>query len=202
MQKTVQTHLIGIAGTAGAGKDVVADMLCQLYGAQNMSTGDFVRAVTRFIYKLPADFNPVRDQLYEVATYMRSEVNPATTVKMCILQAQAQHVGYALLSGLRATGEADAIRAAGGTIIGVDADPRVRYERIATRQRDSEANKTFEQFREQDEHENAGVAASGDLRGIRAIIDGADIRIQNDGTLAELEAQVRAKLALLFTSDA
>src|SRR6266496_3172889 len=109
----VKSQLIGLAGTAGAGKDTVAEIICRLYGAENLSTGDFIRAVTRHIYRLPADFNPVRDQLYEVATYLRTEVNPATTVKMCILQAKELHVACALITGLRSMGEADAIHAQG-----------------------------------------------------------------------------------------
>lgn len=194
-------RLIGLAGTAGAGKDTVAEIICRLYGAENLSTGDFVRAVTRHIYRLPADFNPVRDQLYEVATYLRTEINPATTVKMCILQAKELHVMCALITGLRSMGEADAIRAQGGIIIGVDADPRVRYERISSRQRDSEAHKTFEQFLKQDEYENRGVSETGDGRGIRVIIENADVVIQNEnGPIEKLEGQVREKLNSYFAN--
>jgi dephospho-CoA kinase len=198
--KQMRTQLIGIAGAAGAGKDVVADMLCRLYDAENLSTGDFVRAITRFIYRLPADFNPVRDQLYEVATYIRTEINPATTIKMCMLQAKALNVRHALLTGLRSTGEADAIRAGGGIVIGVDADTRIRYNRIYTRQRDSEARKSYDEFLLQDDHENKGIARTGGLRGIRAIITEADIVLDNNGSMEALEEQVRTKLGSIFIS--
>ena len=199
MMTDTKPRLIGLAGTAGAGKDTVAEILCRLYGAENLSTGDFVRSVTRHIYRLAPDFNPVRDQLYEVATFLRTEINPATTVKMCILQAEVLHIDRALITGIRSMGEADAIHAQGGIIIGVDADPKVRYERIFSRQRDSEAQKTFEQFLAQDEHENKGVSETGDGRGVRTIIEGADVLIQNEGnTLAELEAYLCEKLDPLF----
>ena len=194
----VKPFIIGISGTAGAGKDVVAGILSRLYGAENLSTGDFVRAVARFVYRLDADAYPLRPQLFEVATYLRSEIDPATTVKICLLQAKALHVEKALLTGLRSMGEADAIRAAGGIIIGVDADPRLRYDRIFARARDNEVKKTFEEFLAQDEHENAGVATTGELRGIRAIIDSAEIRITNDGTMEALEAVVREKIGPLL----
>ena len=194
----VKPFIIGISGTAGAGKDVVAGILSRLYGAENLSTGDFVRAVARFVYRLDADAYPLRPQLFEVATYLRSEIDPATTVKICLLQAKALHVEKALLTGLRSMGEADAIRAAGGIIVGVDADPRIRYDRIFARARDNEVKKTFEEFLVQDEHENAGVATTGGLRGIRAIIDSAEIRIHNDGTMEALEAAVREKIGPLL----
>lgn len=189
--------LIGIAGTAGAGKDVAADILARLFGMQNLSSGDVVRAVTRHIYKLPADFNPVRDQLYDVANLLR-EINPATTVKICIFEAQARNIPRAVISGLRSMGEAQAVRDAGGIIIGIDADPRVRYDRIYSRARDAEAQKTYEEFLQQDEFENRGVSDSGPGRGIRAIIDSADVVIKNAGGLEELEALLKEKIAPLL----
>ena len=115
-------RLIGIAGSAGSGKDLATDIICRLFGATNISTGDLIRSITRHIYDLPSDFNPVRDQLFEVATFLR-EINPATTIQLSIYKAQAQNVKVAILSGLRSVGEADAIRQAGGIIVGVDADP-------------------------------------------------------------------------------
>jgi dephospho-CoA kinase len=190
--------VIGVAGTAGAGKDTVAELLCRLFGMQNLSSGDVVRVITRHVYHLPHDYNPVRDQLYEVANYLRNEINPATTVKLCILQAQAMHIPRVVLSGLRSMGEAEAIRDAGGIIIGVDADPRIRYERIYARARDAESQKTMEEFLQQDEYENRGLSDSGPGRGIRSIIESADLVIANAGTLEELELELKNSVAPLL----
>jgi dephospho-CoA kinase len=190
-------QLIGVAGTAGAGKDTATEIICKLFGLQNTSTGDMVRAITRQVYGLPPDFNPVRDQLYEVATYVRTEVHPAGMVKLCILQAKVQKGTGAVLSGLRSRGEADAIREAGGIIVGVDADPKVRYGRIYARQRDAETGKTYDQFLQQDEYENRGISETGPGRGIKSIIESADILITNNGSLEELTAQIKEKLGPL-----
>lgn len=186
-------QIIGVAGTAGAGKDTASQLITELFGFENLSTGDLIRAVTRHIYKLPPDFNPVRDQLYEVANKLR-EIDPAFTVKMCIFMGQELGKERILLSGLRAMGEADAIREAGGIIVGVDANPQIRYDRIYSRQRDTESNKTYEQFLEQDAFENKGIAETGPGRGIRTIIDTADVHIENNGTLEELRVQLKEKL--------
>lgn len=185
---------IGVAGTAGSGKDTATEMLCHLFGMKNLSSADMVRAITRQVYGLAPDFNPVRDQLYVVANYVRNEIHPAAMVKLCMVQAQAQNAHGGVISGLRSMGEADAIREAGGIIVGIDADPKLRYERINSRARDAEAQKTFEQFLEQDNYENRGLSDTGPGRGIRAIIDSADIVISNDGSLEELEAQLKEKL--------
>ncbi|HEX7963614.1 MAG TPA: AAA family ATPase [Candidatus Saccharimonadales bacterium] len=191
-------RLIGVTGTAGAGKDTVANLLAQLFGLQNLSSGDFLRVITRYAYKQPHDFNPARDQLYEVANYLRHEVDPATLVKLCILQARVQRLPGAVISGLRSMGEAEAVRAAGGIIVGVDADPHVRYQRMTSRQRDSEAQWTLEEFLKQDDYENKGTSHSGPARGIRSIIDSADAIISNDTTLENLKLELQTKVAPLI----
>ncbi|HSX00193.1 MAG TPA: AAA family ATPase [Patescibacteria group bacterium] len=193
MQEKLQ--LIGVSGTAGAGKDTVADLLSQMFNLRNLSSGDYLRVITRYAYKLPHDFNPARDQLYYVANYLRNEINPATLVQLCILQARAQKLPGVVISGLRSMGEADAIRQAGGIIVGIDTDPRIRYERMTARKRDAEAEWTFEAFVQQDELENKGPSDSGPGRGIRAIIDSADILITNSGDLEELKTELKTKVA-------
>jgi dephospho-CoA kinase len=185
---------IGVAGTAGSGKNTVADLLTKLFGLEDLSTSDMVRAITRRVYHQPHDFNPVRDQLYVVANFLREEIDPATLVKLCILEGRARELGGGVISGLRSMGEADAVRAAGGIIIGVDADPKLRYERIYSRQRDTESQKTYEQFLEQDDYENRGLSETGAGRGIRAIIDSADFVFVNDQGFEVLEAQLKEEL--------
>lgn len=190
--------LVGVAGTAGAGKDTVAEILCRLFDMQNLSSGDVVRAITRHVYHLPPNFNPVRDQLYEVANYLRTELDPAVMVRICILEARVMGMERGLISGLRWLGEAEAIRDAGGIIIGVDADPKLRYDRIYARGRDAETKKTFEEFLAYDEHENRGMSDVGPSRGIRSIIDSADVVVMNNGTLEQLEAELQSKVAPLL----
>jgi len=185
--------ILGLAGTAGSGKDTVADMICELFDGHNFNTSEYVRAVTRFVYNLDHDVNPIRDQLFEVATVLR-ELNQASTVKMGILQADHIDADVQVISGLRSVGEADAVRAAGGLIVGVDANPEIRHQRIQDRLRDAEAERTYEEFLRQDEYENKGVEDTGPMRGIRSIIDEADIVIANEGTLEDLKQQILDKV--------
>jgi len=191
-------RLIGVAGTAGAGKDTVAAILGKMFGLQNLSSSEALRAITRYLYNIDPAHKPVRDQLYHVGTYIRTAIDPAMLVKLCILQAQVLQLPGGVITGLRSVGEAEAIRAAGGIIIGVDADAHLRYKRMFDRARDADAQKTLEEFLEQDRRENRGISDSGPGRGIQAIIEGADAVILNDGTPEELELEVKNKIGPLL----
>lgn len=191
-------RLIGLAGTAGSGKDTAAEILCQMFEMKNLSTSEAIRAVTRYVYQLPPDAQPIRDQLFEVGTYLRTNVNPAASVQLSILQAQVLQLPRAIISGLRSMGEAEAILAAGGTIVAVDADPHIRYKRMFERARDAESQKSLEEFLVQDERENRGISDSGPGRGIRSIIESADIVIVNEGSLDDLTLELKHKVGPLL----
>jgi dephospho-CoA kinase len=192
-----QLKLVGVAGTAGAGKNTVAEMLAEIFNLQDLNTSEMVRAITRKVYHLPPDFSPVRDQLYIVANYLRN-IDPALLVKLCILEGQALELKGGVISGLRSMGEADAVRAAGGIIVCIDADAQVRYRRIHGRNRDAETKKTFEEFMQQDEYENRGLSDTGPGRGISHIIESADVVIKNAGSLEELKQRLEAQVGPLL----
>lgn len=194
----IPVKLIGLAGTAGAGKDTAANLLCTMFNMQNLSTSEALRTITRYMYNEPSTYNPVRDQLFQVGTYIRTEINPSTLVKLCILQAEVLRLERAIITGLRSVGEAEAIRAAGGIIVAVDAEAHIRYDRMFARARDADAQKSLEEFLEQDRIENRGVSDSGAGRGIQAIIDGADVVIMNNGSLDALQLQLKNKVLPLL----
>ena len=66
------------------------------------------------------------------------------------------------MASLRNPGEADRVHDLTGMMIWTDADPKIRYDRIYSRQRTAEDDKTFEQFlsEEQDEMTSSGDAAT------------------------------------------
>lgn len=185
--------LFGLAGTAGSGKDTVAELICEMFDMHNYSTSDFVRACTRFLFDLSPEASPIRDQLFMVATQLR-ELNQATTVQMGVLQAKERGIERQIISGIRSIGEMKALKDAGGIMIAVDADPYVRHQRITSRARDAESKRTFDEFLKQDTYENEGVA-KGDMRGIRYVIEESDIVITNEASLEDLKNQIKTKIS-------
>lgn len=189
-------RFIGVTGPAVAGKDTVANMIAELFGAENLSTGDALRALVRFAYNKPGDYMPVREEMFTVGTFVREEIDPAFTIKICMKRAEILNIPRAVLSGMRSLPEARAIQAHGGIVVGVTADPKLRYERIQSRARDAESGDSLEKFLRRDALENEGINGNG----INAILEHADVLIENNTNDTEtLKAIVREKLEQLLS---
>lgn len=90
-----------------------------------------------------------------------------------------------IVGSLRHPGEADRVHDLGGTMLWVDADPHIRYERIqagaAVRGRALEDNKSFEDFLadEQREMHPTGDAATLNMAAVK---ERADVFLDNNGS--------------------
>jgi dephospho-CoA kinase len=73
-------------------------------------------------------------------------------------------------------------------LIAIDADPRIRYERLFARKSETD-NITFEQFSEKEQRElQSDDPAKHNLLACREL---ADIKIMNNGTLEDLHQQLK-----------
>lgn len=167
----------------------------EIFGSIGLSTGDMVRAIARQVYQLPAHVRPTHDQSYRVATFMRKHISPSSIIQLCMLEGEAQNVRIVIIHGLRTMGEADVIRKSGGIVVGVDADIEKRYERL---KKDRDMLKSFDEFLEQEKLENEGLSKEREELGIKYIIDTADVKIDNNGSIDDLEAQIREKVEPLL----
>ena len=86
-----------------------------------------------------------------------------------------------IVGSLRHPGEADRVHELGGTVLWVDADPKVRYSRITSNNRGRvEDNKTFEEFLAEEAREMTPVGDEATLN-MGAVKERADITLQNNG---------------------
>lgn len=174
-------RIIGVAGTNGSGKDTVCQMLAERHNFLFISGSDLLRdeAVKR---GLPLE----RDVLSSIsAEWRRNEGMGAVSARVHELyeSQKDKYEGLATVS-LRHPGEADFIHSKGGIVVWVDADPRVRYDRIYSRQRTAEDNKTFEEFLAEQESEmsHTGDAATLNMSAVKKL---ADIHLENNGNDVE-----------------
>lgn len=186
--------LIGIGGTNGSGKDTVGHILAEKYGWLFVSVSDLLRDECR-----DRGLEVSRENLREISAEWRREGGLGVLIDKAVAafeKLDTQHEGL-VVSSLRNPGECKRVTELGGTNVWVDADPRVRYERIQTanRGRGAEDDKTYEEFLAEQEAEmkHSGDEATLNMSGVKAL---ADIEIFNETDLATLEKSIEDLLPL------
>ena len=191
-------YIIGVAGTNGSGKDTVGHILADKHGYFFISVTELLRAEA-----LKRGLEPGRKHLREIsAEWRRQSGQLGVLVDKAVAgyeKTKSQYAGVAIAS-LRNPGEADRVHALGGTMVWVDADPRVRYERIqanaTSRDRAAEDKKTFEQFQSEEaaEMNHTGDAATLNMSAVK---DRCDLFLQNDSDDLEVfKAHIKEALGL------
>jgi len=174
--------IIGITGTLGAGKGTVVEYLIEKYGFAHYSAREFIsqEIVGR---GLPVN----RDTMTEVSNDMRAKNNPGYIIEQLALQ--AKHTGKnAVIESVRTVGEIDLLKKNKSFhLFAVDADQKVRYERITERKSHTD-NVSFEKFIEDEEREMN--SEDPNKQNIAACIQRADYLFLNNGTKEDLQKQV------------
>lgn len=188
--------IIGIGGTNGSGKDTVAKFLAEKYGFLNAS------ATEMFLEELKTrGWPPDREHKRKLSAEWRREFGLGVIVDKGVAMFNAEPNKYkgVAVGSLRNPGEADRVHELGGIMVWVDADPKIRYERIQknlAERKDThvEENKTFEEFlaEEKAEMQHSGDAATLSLGDVKAR---ADILIDNSADVDLFKESVEKALA-------
>jgi dephospho-CoA kinase len=177
--------IIGIGGTNGSGKDTLSDILAGDYGWLFISSSRDLIIPELKKRNLPIE----REQMAALTAEWRRQVGTGAVVNKAVEKFQAaskqRKLNGLVISSLRHPWEADRIHELGGQIIWVDADPKVRYERIYNRGQGLKDQKTFQQFLAEEQAEmdhQGGDEATLSTMGVK---DRADILIANDSNNIE-----------------
>lgn len=176
-------QIVGISGTNGAGKDELGKLLAERRGYHFHSVTEVLRdelgrqgkAITR--ENQAALSKQWRNESGDGGIMFKKAIDAYLAEKD-----ENGYEGVALVS-LRHPDENKTIHSYGGVVVWVDADQRVRYERVraANRNRHEEDNVSFEQFQADEEREMhpPADAPQGALH-MAAVKELADITIEND----------------------
>ena len=178
-------QLIGVSGTFGSGKDVLAELLEREYGFTHVSTGDLVREEAMRRYG-----SIERPVLRQTAEECRREKGAGYFIELGLGKPRPL-----IFSGIRSLGEMKAVKQAGGLIVFIDAPLEVRYERMVVRGRDNETKISLDEFREREEKEMYSGPGDADFN-IRAIGEQADIVLDNAVTIEEFSEKAIAALTI------
>lgn len=178
--------IVGITGTIGAGKGTVVDFLVREKGFTHLSVRDFLIGEIRRRGLEVED----RDVMRMVANELRAEHGPAHIIKSLYESAMDRAVPT-LIESIRAIGEADFLKGNGVFLLAVDAERKLRYERIVARGLSTD-HVDYETWVMQEERELAAVEP-WDMN-IIGVMQMADARIENNGTLDELHERTEEVL--------
>ena len=199
MDKKLQ--IIGIAGTNGSGKDTVGQILADEHGYLFLSVTELLRAELA-----RRGLPPAREHMRDLSAEWRRQSGLGVLVDKAVAEYEKvkdKYIGVAMAS-LRNPGEADRIHELGGTIVWVDAEPHVRYDRLQANavsrgaSRAVDDNKTFEQFLAEEAAEmTQAMGTDAAVLNMSAVKDRCDVFINNDGTnLSVLQTNLAQALGL------
>lgn len=173
--------IIGITGSFGAGKGGVVDYLVQQKGFKHYSASGFI---TEELIRTHMAVN--RDSMIRVGNELRAQFGPAYIVETLYVKAMEQG-GDAVIESLRVVAEVKRIKELGGVVVGVDADPQVRYERAFMR-RSEKDSVTFEEWLVQEKQESNPDDPT--KQHIFGALRESDYTILNNGTKEDLHKEI------------
>lgn len=183
--------IIGVTGTFASGKDTVSDYLVEK-GFFHFSLSDAIREECDK-RGLPKD----RDTLRRLANEMRAKEGYDILAKRAIEAIKKSAKKNVAVTSIRNQKEAEFLKKQDNFIlIAVDAPIEIRYERVKSRQREGDQI-DFEKFQEQEKME---MAAGKGKQNIGQIIQMADHKIINNGTLEEFYKKIDNLLKNILNS--
>lgn len=184
--------LIGITGTIGSGKGTVVDYLVEKRGFTHYAVRDYL---TQEIERrgMPVD----RTSMRAVANELRAQHEPAYVVKKLYEQSVRDGKERIIIESVRNIGEAEFLKSKGAFLLAVDADQRIRYERVQSRRSPTD-QVDFETFMHHEEREMKPEGPHDmNVRGVMAL---ADATVLNNTTLEELFVHVEGVCKTLPTA--
>jgi len=178
--------IIGVTGTNGSGKGEVAEYLTNEKNFAHFSARDFIVAEIER-RGLPVN----RDTMRSVSTDMRAQYGADFIMRTLYNEATAKG-GDAVIESIREVPGAEFLKAHGGVLIAVDADKKIRYDRIVKRGSSTD-RVDFDTFVRQEEMEMQNDDPA--KQNIGKVMEMADEKFENNGSLDDLHRQVDTFLA-------
>jgi dephospho-CoA kinase len=165
--------IIGITGTLGAGKGTLVEYLVEKKGFAHYSVRAWLLEKIRE-QGLPED----RDSMFRLGNELRAAHGPAFITDQLYNEALISGKNC-VIESIRTPGEAESLRSKGQfSLIAVDADPEIRYERILLRKSETD-HISRETFLENEEREMN--TTDPNKQNLKKCIGMADFILLNNG---------------------
>jgi dephospho-CoA kinase len=201
LKKMDNFKLIGISGTNGSGKDTIGKILAEHFNYCFISMTDMLREEL-----IRRGLPPEREYARQLSAEWRRQSGLGVLIDKTVEQyqqaGQDKYAGLAV-SSLRNPGEVDRVHELGGRVIWVDADPKIRYQRLQANTQQRGANrahddqKSFEEFMADEQVEMYRQSDDPATLSMIDVKNKADIFMSNSGvSLEEFLKQVTKSLDL------
>ena len=181
--------IIGITGTNGAGKGTVVEYLVNNKGFVHFSARAFL---VEEIERRGLENN--RDNMVAIGNDLRLKNGPSVVADELFKRARETD-NNCIIESLRTVGEIESLRRKGNFILlAVDADPKIRYERIFKRASTTD-NVSLEKFLADEAKEME--SSDPNKQNLRKCIEMADFVINNDGDVEELNKKIEDILKVI-----
>ena len=171
--------ILGIAGEMASGKGTSAKYLVEKYGASSYRFSTAIRDVAKRMH-----LEESRENLQKISTIFRENFDDNILSRVIYEDVKKDKNNIIVIDGVRRMADISFLkRLKEFKLIYVDAEMKVRYERIIKRGENSDDNnKTFEEFKK--DHQREAEMQIGSLK------KEADVIIDNNGTFEELYRQL------------
>ncbi|MGA3292259.1 MAG: AAA family ATPase [Candidatus Microgenomates bacterium] len=173
--------IIGITGTLGAGKGTIVDYLTKEKGFEHFSVSEYLTEELKK-QKRPID----RDGMREIANEIREKHGPDYITKVLFEKAKKEN-GNAVIESIRNPKEVEFIKNHGGVLFAIDADQKIRYERIKSRGSEKD-NVTFKEFQLQEKKEKESTDPNA--QNLSKCILMSNYKFDNNGSVKDLYDKV------------
>lgn len=186
-------EVVIVGGTLVSGKGVYCKHLDEEHGFKHISYGDVLRE--------EAD-RQGRDRervtLIDIAANIRMARGPEGLAELALEQWEndaQQYPGGLAVDGPRAVGDAEGLKKLGGRLVFVDAPIQLRYHWMQQRDRDREAQISFEEFKSNEQREWNGDRTPHGPR-LEVIKAMSEFVVENSGTIEDLVSELDTYLGL------
>lgn len=174
--------IIGITGTLGAGKGTIVDFLAREKGFLHFSVREFITAE---IIRRGMPVN--RDSMVLIANDLR-KINSPSYIIDCLYEKAKSEGKNSVIESIRTPGEVQSLRKKGGFyLLAIDADPKIRYQRIILRQSQTD-HISYETFLGNEQREMSSTDPNA--QNISKCMEMADFRLWNNGTIEQLNLRI------------
>jgi len=172
--------IIGIAGTNGAGKDTLGELLAARCGYKFVSVSDILREeLTK--QNIPHE----REHLSNLSTRWAREhgagVLSVKTIDAYVAEEEAEGYKGLVIGSIRRPAEAVAVQQEGGVVVWVDADQKLRYARLQSNSRNRATDTlSYEDWAAEEEREMNPGSHDPTVLNMSATKTACDLKITNN----------------------